>query len=50
MLSIFWFIVYNSFVNLIMVLIEMRRKTNHKLIEQRSYAVDVCSSVMPLAE
>ena len=50
MLSVFGFIVDNSFVNLIMVLIKMRWETNYKLIEQRTNAVDVCSSVVPLAE
>jgi hypothetical protein len=50
MLCVFWLIVYNSFVNLIMVLVEMWRESDYKFVKQSSYAIDVCPSIMPLAE
>ena len=31
--SIFWFIIYYAFINLIMILIKMWRKSNHQFIQ-----------------
>ena len=50
MLCVLWLIVDNASINLVMVLIEMRWEANYKFIEQSTYAIDVCSSVMTLAK
>ena len=40
----------NTFVNLIVVLIEVGRETDHKLIEESTQAVDVCLPIVALSE
>lgn len=42
-------IVYNSFVDFVVVLVEMRRETNDEFVEKSTDAVDVSESVVTLA-
>jgi len=47
--GICWLAVDDALVNLVVVLIEMRWETHHKLVQEGSYAIDVCTLVMTLA-
>ena len=50
MFSIFWLIVDNAFVYLIMILVEMRWKANDQFIKKCTNTIDVRSSIMSLSK
>jgi hypothetical protein len=49
MFIIFRFIIYNTFIDFIVVLAEVRREANDQFVEKSSDAVDVGKSVVTLA-
>ena len=50
MLFVFWLIVHDAFVYLIMILVEMRWKANDQFIKKCTDTIDVRSSIMSLPE
>lgn len=48
MLFKFWLIVNYTFVNFVMVLIEMWRETDNQLIQKGTYTIDISPSIMAL--
>jgi len=49
MLFVLRLIGYNSFINLIMILVKMRWKTHDKLIEKCTYTVNISPPIMSLS-